>query len=202
MTIYDYGISTGMIYPENGRGLPWPGLVKVTVDPGSGSLEPIYYDARKYDIVSIPTSATINVVSFSLPTYVGELVGRVLDSSGIVYDGQPSKMFSLAYRTETEDNGHKLVVHFNTMATLNDYELMTTNEQVDPTEYTLSGESVPQTFREGILSSRIELSSRSTDPELMKAFEYALLNSDMSSIIQVLSEHNTPEDRANALRNL
>lgn len=198
---HEYGLSRGMIYPDNGPGLPWPGLVKVSPKL-KHNMYPIYDNGKKYDVVGIPEATGIDVTALTLPTYVAEVVGFSMDSSGIMYDEQELGMFSLAYRTETENNGHKLVVQFNIMASLNDATSQTLEETVTPSEFTISGESVPETLGPRQRASRIELSTRNTDRELLAAFDDALRTGSMSEIAKALADNPDTVGRINALRSI
>lgn len=198
---HEYGLSRGMIYPDNGPGLPWPGLVKVTPKL-KHNMYPIYDNGKKYDIIGLPESTGIDVTALTLPTYVAEAVGFSMDSSGIMYDEQELQMFSLAYRTETENNGHKLVVQFNIMASLNDASAQTLEETVAPSEFTITGESVPETLGVRQRASRIELSTRNTDRELLSAFDDALRTGAMSEIAKALGDNPDTVSRINALRSI
>lgn len=198
---HEYGLSRGMIYPDNGPGLPWPGLVKVTPKL-KHNMYPIYDNGKKYDIIGLPESTGIDVTALTLPTYVAEAVGFSMDSSGIMYDEQELQMFSLAYRTETENNGHKLVVQFNIMASLNDASAQTIEETVTPSEFTITGESVPETVGVRQRASRIELSTRNTDRELLSAFDDALKTGSMSDIAKALANNPDTVGRINALRSI
>ena len=198
---HEYGLSRGMIYPDNGPGLPWPGLVKVTPKL-KHNMYPIYDNGKKYDIIGLPESTGIDVTALTLPTYVAEAVGFSMDSSGIMYDEQELQMFSLAYRTETENNGHKLVVQFNIMASLNDASAQTLEETVAPSEFTITGESVPETLGVRQRASRIELSTRNTDRELLSAFDDALRTGSMSDIAKALGNNHDTVGRINALRSI
>lgn len=198
---HEYGLSRGMIYPDNGPGLPWPGLVKVTPKL-KHNMYPIYDNGKKYDIIGLPEATGIDVMALTLPTYVAEAVGFSMDSSGIMYDEQELGMFSLAYRTETENNGHKLVVQFNIMASLNDASAQTLEETVTPSEFTISGESVPESLGLRKRASRIELSTRNTDRELLAAFDDALRTGSMSEIVKALSDNPDTVGRINALRSI
>ena len=198
---HEYGLSRGMIYPDNGPGLPWPGLVKVTPKL-KHNMYPIYDNGKKYDIIGLPEATGIDVTALTLPTYVAEAVGFSMDSSGIMYDEQELQMFSLAYRTETENNGHKLVVQFNIMASLNDASAQTLEETVTPSEFTITGESVPETMGVRKRASRIELSTRNTDRELLAAFDDSLKTGSMSEIVKALSDNPDTVGRINALRSI
>ena len=198
---HEYGLSRGMIYPDNGPGLPWPGLVKVTPKL-KHNMYPIYDNGKKYDIIGLPESTGIDVTALTLPTYVAEAVGFSMDSSGIMYDEQELQMFSLAYRTETENNGHKLVVQFNIMASLNDASAQTLEEVVTPSEFTITGESVPETVGVRQRASRIELSTRNTDRELLSAFDDALRTGSMTDIAKALANNPDTVSRINALRSI
>ena len=198
---HEYGLSRGMIYPDNGPGLPWPGLVKVTPKL-KHNMYPIYDNGKKYDLIGLPESTGIDVTALTLPTYVAEAVGFSMDSSGIMYDEQELQMFSLAYRTETENNGHKLVVQFNIMASLNDASAQTLEEVVTPSEFTITGESVPESLGVRQRASRIELSTRNTDRELLSAFDDALSMAPMSEIAKALANNPDTAGRINALRSI
>ena len=198
---HEYGLSRGIIYPDNGPGLPWPGLVKVTPKL-KHNMYPIYDNGKKYDLIGLPESTGIDVTALTLPTYVAEAVGFSMDSSGIMYDEQELQMFSLAYRTETENNGHKLVVQFNIMASLNDASAQTLEETVAPSEFTITGESVPETLGVRQRASRIELSTRNTDRELLSAFDDALRTGSMSDIAKALGNNHDTVGRINALRSI
>ena len=198
---HEYGLSRGIIYPDNGPGLPWPGLVKVTPKL-KHNMYPIYDNGKKYDLIGLPESTGIDVTALTLPTYVAEAVGFSMDSSGIMYDEQELQMFSLAYRTETENNGHKLVVQFNIMASLNDASAQTLEEVVTPSEFTITGESVPETVGVRQRASRIELSTRNTDRELLSAFDDALRTGSMTDIAKALANNPDTVSRINALRSI
>lgn len=198
---HEYGLSRGMIYPDNGLGLPWPGLVKVS-PKFNHNMYPIYDNGKKYDVIGLPEATGIDIAALTLPTYVAEVVGFSMDSSGIMYDEQELGMFSLAYRTETENHGHKIVVQFNIMASLNNTTAQTIEEDVKPSEFIVTGESVPETLGVRKRASRIELSTRHTDRELLDAFDDALHRGVMSEIVKALTENPDTVSRIDALRSI
>ena len=178
---YQYGLSKGILFPNNGVGIPWNGLTKVEDKKLNLEVTPIYNDGVKYDILSDPVESGVKIDCYAYPSALDGLTGFDMDSFGILYDEQELGFFSFAYRVES-DSGYKRIVYFNIMATPSDVSNVTMETSPSPLTYTFDGECVPVQIGKR-RTARIEMDSSRVSKKLIDAFEYALTNKTIQDVV-------------------
>lgn len=196
---YQYGVNQGILFPSNGAGIPWNGLVKVEDKKLNLNVTSIYDDGIKYDMISDPVESGVKIDCYSYPSALDGLTGYDMDPFGILYDEQELGFFSFSYRVETE-SGYKRLVYFNVMAVPSNVSNSTVERNVAPTSYSFDGECVPVQIGDR-RTARLELDSRNVSKELMDAFEYSLTTRTIEDLVLALSTSKTEDDLIANLRN-
>lgn len=184
--VYHDGLDHGVLYPLNGPGVPWNGLIKVEERSTGGKNTPIYYEGKRYDIVSEPGEAGARISAFTYPDELDELVGFYRDEYGILYDEQESEYFSLSYRTRVT-GGYRLNIYLNQIAQPTSLTRNSAGATPSPVEFSWDTIGTPMKMM-GRTSSHLILDSRSVDEDLMKTLEDRLYgtNTRESSFVEFL----------------
>ncbi len=139
---FELGVDRGVLYVDEGTGVPWNGLVSVDEAPSGGDAKPYYMDGVKY--LNRPMreefEATIN--AFMSPQQFDECDGSRPFLPGVFVQQQRRKEFGLTYRTkvgnsaEGEDFGYKIHIIYNALAAPSQRSYNTVSE--DPEAMILS----------------------------------------------------------------
>lgn len=188
---FESGVDRGVLYPGNGEGIPWNGLVKVDQMNSGASITPLYYEGVRHDIANTTGERTSKISAFTYPDELDELMGYYEDRYGILYGEQPSGFFSVAYRTMQTD-GYKINVLMNQRGYVNNTTRSTHGSVTDPVTFTWDVSGVPMNIQ-GHKTTEIVFDSRRIDSSLMSTIEEKLYGSNthvasMSSFIQLMTQ--------------
>jgi hypothetical protein len=114
---YEYGIDRGVLFPSDGPGVVWNGLVNVEESFVGGEVTSFHFDGIKYlDTVS-PKNYQATITAFSAPEEFAPCVGDKSVIPGFVLTRQPRNRFGFSYRTGYgNDLGYKLHLVYNATA--------------------------------------------------------------------------------------
>lgn len=145
---YTAGVSHGVFFGEDGRGISWTGLSAVIETPLTNAPETAYdVDNRPYKLLPHKSSKTHKVSCYIYPEEMEDYLGA--DSpggSGIVLSTRPPKPFSMCYRTETSDEDYEYHILFNQLATFGEINHSTITDRPSSTlfDIKISGTPHPQ----------------------------------------------------------
>lgn len=172
--VIEAGVDRGVIYPHNGRGVAWTGLISVSEKRSKGNLLPLYYEGEKFNILSSNSERTSTVSAFTYPDVLDQLTGLHSDRYGIQYDDQEAEFFSMTYRTMVGLQGdYKIHVLFNQKAEINDANRNTMTNVPVQVEFSWDLQGVPIRLM-GKRTTSITLDSRELDPQLLRTLEEKL----------------------------
>jgi len=139
------GLDRGVLYPANGKAVPWNGLVSVN-ESGSQQTSTYYVDGRRFLTTVTPReySATISAVTF--PDEFAEICGITEAADGLFLDSQVPDQFGLCYRTLYGDGKHyKLHLLYGVTAAMSDVQYETLDSSgTDPTPFEFEISAIPQ----------------------------------------------------------
>ncbi len=91
---FSAGVDRGVLYLQNGSGVPWNGLVNVNEAPSGADVVDNYYDGQKFFSRRQPEEYAATIEAFTHPVEFDEFDGR-----GRYVTDQRRKTFGFSYRT-------------------------------------------------------------------------------------------------------
>lgn len=159
---YTSGVSQGVFFGKDGKGVAWSGLVGVTEKPQANAPTPIYNAAgTKYDIKGNVAEKKHALTCYIYPDAMDEYLGiEYLDDYGFQADERAPKPFHMAYRTETGNGHYEIHVLLSQIATFSDTARATLSTNATPSVLSMNLEGVPDPrFKSShvILDSRLPI---------------------------------------------
>jgi hypothetical protein len=181
--IFEAGVERGVLYPLDGPGVPWNGLVAIN-EKTSREIKSYYLDGVKYLDHFVPGAYAAQIQAFTYPDVLDGILGTQEFVSGVRVHDQRAGMFHLAYRTligdplEGLDLGYKLHLVYNLTANPSDGSFNSLTEQVAAETFTWDVSGV-QTSMWGIRpANHLSFDSRYTDPAVLQYVEDQLYGTD------------------------
>lgn len=137
---YEAGVDRGVVYPIGGNGVPWNGLVSVNEASLGGGVTEQHLDGVKYLNFLAGTDYQASVEALSAPE--GFPFGERSVITGFKLMGQPKSRFDFTYRTGMND-GYKIHLVYDALATPTAKSNSTIGEQTDPTTLTWTIDALP-----------------------------------------------------------
>ena len=173
--IYEGGVSQGVLYGSDGKGIPCNGLVSVE-EINNDDLEPLYFDGLKYaDVVTIGDfQGKIKAI-----TYPDEFLAyEGVDDwePGFFLTDQPKLRFGLSYRTEISNDqtpqlGYKIHLLYNLIAVPSNKVYNTLSLNSEPTDFEWDISAIPAQVDRFRPTAHIVIDSRKIDPFLLLDIE-------------------------------
>jgi hypothetical protein len=177
--LYETGISKGVLYKNDGYGIPWNGLTSVEENV-STDVEPVHFDGTKFnDIVTIGDFTAV-LRAFTYPNEFLFYEGTLKDQTGFYVMNQPQSKFGLSYQTKVGDDvngvdsGYKIHVLYNLTAVPAQKLYQTLSLSVDPLEFEWSITSIPEDIDNFRPTAHVIFDSRELDPHLLADIESIL----------------------------
>lgn len=110
---YEAGISRGVLYPSDGPGVPWNGLVSVTEKFTGSERTALNYDGIKQADLFTYREFAATLRAFTYPEEFNPCLGNLEPIRGFYFTRQPRSSFALCYRTEVNERDYKLHLVYN-----------------------------------------------------------------------------------------
>lgn len=181
----EFGVDRGVLYPWDGPGVAWNGLVSVT-EKVNRTVEPVYFDGVKVnDIVAYEdTSATLSAYTYpdEFAAYDGV---QEIEGTGLFVYSQLIPKFHLSYRTligtgVDMDYGYKIHLWYNLTASPSTAKRQTLDDDVDPSTFEWTLTSVPIDLGNMMPASHVVIDSTKADPYILADIELSLYGSEDS----------------------
>lgn len=141
---YESGVSHGVLYPEEGPGVVWNGLVSVQEGFVGGEISSYHFDGIKYLDLMGGKDFIATLRAFSAPREFEPCVGEVSPRPGFILTGQQKVRFGLCYRTELGDgSGYKIHLVYNAVASRAKRDYITLAKAAVPSLLEFRIETVP-----------------------------------------------------------
>ena len=180
--IYENGISQGVLYGTDNKGIPWNGLVSVE-ESNSDNVEPLYFDGLRYaDVVTIGDfEGKIKAITY--PDEFLTFEGIQSWKPGFYLADQRKSRFGLSYRTEISNDqstqiGYKIHLLYNLIAVPSNkvYETLSLNSE--PTDFEWDISAIPELVDRFRPTAHIVIDSRNIDPLLLLDIENFLYGTE------------------------
>ncbi len=182
--VYQSGIDHGVLYLQDGVGIPWNGLSGIDESPNS-ELKSFYLDGVKYLENLSPGDFVGKLKAFTYPEEFDSVNGIVNVATGLSYYEQPPKSFGLSYRTKIGNDvkgmeyGYKIHILYNLLANPDDTAYATFTESgAQPIEFGWSLTGTPEKVDKYRPTVHITMDSTKTPVEIMKILEDLLYGTD------------------------
>jgi hypothetical protein len=178
---YENGVSRGVFYGSDSKGVPWNGLVSVE-EASVDSADPAYFDGFKYtDLVTLGDFEGV-MKAFTYPDEFLAYEGVWTSQTGFYLTNQPKTRFGLCYRTEINNDlgqaGYKLHILYNLIAIPADKTYETLSLSDDPNEFEWNITAIPEEVDNFRPTAYIVIDSRKIDPLLLVDIEDILYGTD------------------------
>jgi hypothetical protein len=195
---FQAGVDRGVLYPLDGPGVAWNGLVSVAENVGR-EIKSYFLDGIKFLDHFVPGAYSARLSAFTYPDEFEEILGTHEFVPGVRVHDQRAGMFHLSYRTligdplEGLDLGYKLHLVYNLTANPSDTTFGSLGDRVDPNTFVWDISGV-QTSMWGIRpANHLTFDSRSTDPDILTSVEETLYGTDlvdptMPDLVELLAE--------------
>lgn len=187
---FETGVDRGVFFLKDEgsyfSGVPWNGLVSVTVD-ANNDLAELYFDGKKvFDLVSIGDfSGKITAITYPDELGIGSQgIGQLYGMT--VYD-QPKRNFGLCWRTkigndiDQENHGYKIHVLYDVTAVETETEFSTLADTTSPSLFSWDLVAVPQVIQSFRPTAYVIFDSRKIDPGVWSSLEDLLYGTESTS---------------------
>lgn len=196
--IFETGVERGVLYPLDGPGVAWNGMVSIN-EKTAREVKEYYLDGIKFLDHYVLGSYSAQLQAFTYPEELDKILGVAEFVPGVRVHDQRVGMFHLSYRTligdplDGLDLGYKLHLIYNLTANPNDNTFNTLANQVAANTFTWDISGI-QTSMFGIRpANHLSFDSRRMDPTLLANLEAQLYGTDeadpaMPDLVGLLTE--------------
>lgn len=174
---FSIGVDRGVLYLQNGRGVPWNGLVSVNEAPSGADVVTGYFDGLKYFARHTVEDYSATIEAFTYPLEFDEFDGR-----GRYITDQSRKPFGFSYRTllgndvDGTEDGYLIHLVYNAVASPSTKVYNSASSDVDLVTFSWKIDTRNFDFM-GLRGSHLVIDSRIAYPWLLADLESLLYGS-------------------------
>jgi hypothetical protein len=182
--VFEAGIDRGVLYVDNGSGVPWLGLVSVSQSQTGGASKPRYLDGIKISNRASPEEFEATVEAYTYPLEFERCDGTYRADSGLRITQQRRKPFGMTYRSKVGNEvaglslGYKIHVLYNLKAEPSDHGFHTLTDQSEPSTFSWKVSSRAAVVSGYRPSAHFVVDSRDVPAELLSQLEDLLYGTD------------------------
>jgi hypothetical protein len=170
---YETGVSKGVFYDADGRGVAWNGLTSVE-ETISTQVQAVHFDGLKFnDIVTVGDFAAV-MRAWTYPDEFLPYEGILEDQQGFFVTSQPGWKFGLSYQTkigndiENLELGYKIHLLYNLTALPSQRSYQTLSLDTEPMEFEWTLTAIPEAIENYRPTAHVIFDSRKLDPWLLE----------------------------------
>jgi hypothetical protein len=177
---YEAGVDRGVLYPNNGPGVAWNGLINVNDAPSGGEGVPYYIDGIKFLGTAAPEEFSASIEAYTYPEEFALCDGTAFDGNGLSFGLQPRSSFGLSYRTligndlDGTDHGYKIHLIYNALAAPSAKPQKTLNNSPEAMSFNWNMTATPVAIDGRRPTPHLIIDSTKTDPTLLRVLELYL----------------------------
>lgn len=181
---FEAGIDRGVLFTENGQGIPWVGLVNFNQKQSGGESSPRYLDGIKISNRTSPEEFEGTLEAYTYPIEFERCDGTYRAENGLRITQQRRRPFSMVYRSKIGnevaglERAYKLHLMYNLKAEPSDRGYKTLVEQNEPLTFSwnITSRAVPvEGYRP---SAHFIVDSRDIPAELLIELENLLYGTE------------------------
>jgi len=184
---YQSGVSNVVLYPSNGIGVSWSGVVSIDESGTDGEADPLFIDGVKYSNRVIPEEFKATLTAITFPDEWLECDGVLEVASGLYAGEQYRRTFGLCYKTKVGDAitglsaGYKLHLVYNAVANPTDKSYKTLSSSVEPSVFAWDISASPVTIPNFRPTSHLIIDSTKSDAAILSQVEDLLYGTNSNN---------------------
>lgn len=141
---FSTGVDRGVLFLQNGSGVPWNGLVSVNEAPSGSDAVQAHFDGKKYHSRRSPEEFSGTIEAYTYPSEFEIFLGQA-----VMHTAQARTPFNFSYRTRigNDDNGvdHAYLIHivYNVLIKPTQRTLQTISDSIDVSAFSWDFETNP-----------------------------------------------------------
>lgn len=141
---FSTGVDRGVLFLQNGSGVPWNGLVSVNEAPSGSDAVEAHFDGKKYHSRRSPEEFSGTIEAYTYPSEFEIFLGQA-----VMHTAQARTPFNFSYRTRigNDDNGvdHAYLIHivYNVLIKPTQRTLQTISDSIDVSAFSWDFETNP-----------------------------------------------------------
>ena len=176
-SVYEYGISKGVLYVEDEPGVVWNGLISVEQLSVGGDRTAIHFEGIKSMDEITNREFQASITAFSHPREFNLCLGNVEVLPGFILTRQTRRKFNLCYRTEINERDYKLHLVYNCTVTPGAVTRKTLTDRPEAVQSTWTVNAVPFLSNTHFPTAHLILDSRRTPSGMLELLEESLYGS-------------------------
>lgn len=174
---FSTGVDRGVLFLQNGSGVPWNGLVSVSEAPSGSDNVEAYFDGNKYHSRRSPEEFAGTIEAYTYPTEFETYLGQA-----VMHTAQARTSFNFSYRTRigNDENGsdHSYLIHivYNAIISPTQKAMSTISESIDVPTFSWDFETSAVRI-DGRRGSHLIIDPRVAYPWAIEEFENMLYGS-------------------------
>lgn len=193
--VFEVGVDRGVLFPYDGPGVAWSGLISVNETPSGGEERPFYIDGIKYQNRGGPEEFSGTIEAYTYPEEFAACDGTASLDDGLFATQQYRQPFAFSYRSKVGndiagvDHGYKIHIVYNARATPTDRNNVSIGDQAEAQTFSWGFTTIPERIPGIRPTAHLVIDSTKTNPEVLGAIEAILYGSESSE-----AELPTPTD--------
>lgn len=179
--LYESGVDRGVLYPRDGPGVVWNGLVSINETPSGAESSVQFIDGRKYRVEKTQEGFQATIEAFSYPREFEEY-----DGISNLYTAQHRESFNFSYRSligndvDNIEHGYKIHLVYNALATPSSKQYATLAADIEPSTMAWDISTSPEFIPGFKPAAHIVISSVSAYPWVLQPLEDILYGTETS----------------------
>lgn len=177
---YERGVERGVLYLEDGSGIPWSGLISVNENSPSNGGTSIYFDGVKYGDLLELNDFSGSLKAYTYPDEFLDFEGILEVGNGLFVSNQQPKRFNLSYRTridsdeENQGTMYKIHILYNLLAVPVSKMYQTLSDNSTPIEFEWTITAIPSEVSGFRPTAHVVFDTREMEPRLLSDIETTL----------------------------
>lgn len=180
---YELGVDRGVLYPNNGLGVAWSGLLQVEESFSDGEVRPYSFDGSTYVNIASTKNYMATITALSAPNEFAACVGDKAIVPGLVLTKQTRTKFGLSYRTGMGTNtSYKIHLVYNALAAISNRGNYSIGQTFVPNAYKWAISATPVRTTQNIKpSAHYVIHTAKLAPDQLLELETILYGSDSTT---------------------
>lgn len=177
---YELGVDRGVLYPSNGRGVPWNGLISVNEAPSDADLVASHVDGRKIWHQRRIEGFSATITAYTYPQEFEKYLGN---NEGLT--GQVRPYFGFSYRTRLANDleseaGSLIHIVYNALASPSSNQYSSESDSTEPTTFSWDMDTTPVVLANGAIGSHIIVNTKMAHSWAVEALESQIYGSGLN----------------------
>lgn len=179
------GVDRGVLYPENGPGVAWNGLLSVNESANSATPVEYYIDGFKYANILELGQFTATIEAYNSPFEFIGYDGTSQIANGLFITEQPRNSFGFSYRTHIGndivgvDHAYEIHLVYGAIAVPSSVSYTTIDSSITPMIYNWDLSTLPVMLENHRPTAHFKIDSRYTNPYILQLVESKLYGTNL-----------------------